>query len=312
MILFFYGSNTYEARQQIAKLIAQYEKKAGNTLGLERIEGAKVTLGALKASLLAVPFLANSRLVIIEQLGANKTVAPKVGELLAQIPATTVAVFYDPAVDQRTVYFKTLSATARAVEFKPLSQPQLQRWVERMVAGSDAHIDRPALGRLLEMVGEDQWRLSNEIAKLASHNPKITSDSVNSLVEPIPTETIFNLVEAMTAGQRAKALQAYHELRGTGQNEVYILSMVIWQLNNLLLAKTAGKISPPQLAKQAGMSPYVVSKMLSRRHLFTEEQLTQAFLEAVETEYQIKSGGGAAELLVEGLIVRLAGAMAKT
>lgn len=311
MIFFFYGANTYEARQQIAKLIAQYDKKAGNTLGLERIDGAKVTLGNLKASLLAVPFLASSRLVIVEQLGLNKVVAAKVGELLEQIPTTTVAVFYDPAVDQRTTYYKTLLAGSKAVEFKALGQPQLQRWVERRVTELGVEIDRPALGRLLELAGEDQWRLSNEIAKLASHNPRISVDTVNLLVEETPSETIFGLIEAVTAGQRDRALKAFHDLRADGQNEVYILSMVIWQLNNLLLAKLAGKITPPQLAKTAGMSPFVAGKMLSRRHMFTEEQLKQAFLEAVETDYQIKSGGGSAEVLVERLLVRLSDAMAK-
>src|ERR1700684_3697593 len=99
MIFFFYGPNTYAARQQLAKLVVEYEKKTGSNLGLERIDGAKVKPDALNASLQAAPFLATSRLVIVEDLGLNKAVAATVDRYLKNIPATTVAVFYDPTVD---------------------------------------------------------------------------------------------------------------------------------------------------------------------------------------------------------------------
>jgi DNA polymerase III delta subunit len=83
--------------------------------------------------------------------------------------------------------------------------------------------------------------------------------------------------------------------------------MVTWQLRNLLVAKVAGKITAPQLAKEGSMSPFVAGKMLARRHLYTEERLRRSFLQAVDTDYRIKSGGGDAEVLVEQLIVELSG-----
>jgi len=242
----------------------------------------------------------------VEGLGANTTVAAKVEQPLAQIPATTVAVFYDPAVDQRTVYFKTLKAAAKTVKFELLSTPKLQQWIARTAAAQGAEIERPAIGRLLDLAGEDQWRLSNEIAKLATYRSPITPATVDAMVEEGNTETIFTLVEAMTAGRPEAALPLYRRLREDGLNEVYMLSMVIWQLRNLLLALTAGTTTPAALAKAAGMSPYVAGKMLSNRHRFTEEQLKTAFLQAVDTDYQIKSGLGAADILVEQLIYRLA------
>ncbi len=307
MIFFFYGPNTYEARQQISKLMADYEQKSGSNFGLERIDGAKVKADEFQNALQAAPFLANSRLVIIEDLGANKAVAPKIGDYLENIPKTTIAVFYDPQVDQRTTYFKTMSSKGKAVKFEMLAPAKLQGWVTRQAREAGAEIERSALARLLELAGDDQWRLSNEIAKLVAYRSLITFETVNEQVEEGNVETIFNLVEAMTAGKISEALQGYHKLRQDGQHEVYMLSMVIWQLRNLLIAKTAGSMSSSQLAKAAGMSPYVSGKMLAKRHLFTEEALKEAFLEAVDTDYQIKSGAGVAEVLVEQLIYKVAG-----
>ncbi|HUC20985.1 MAG TPA: DNA polymerase III subunit delta, partial [Candidatus Polarisedimenticolaceae bacterium] len=307
MIFFFYGANRYEARRQIGKLMRDYEQKSGSNFGLERIDGAKVKPDELQGALQASPFLANSRLVIIEDLGVNKTIAPKIGGYITGAPETTIAVFYDPGVDQRTTYFKTLNTKARAVKFEPLSPAKLQSWVARQALEAGAEIERPAMTRLLELAGDDQWRLSNEIAKLAAYRSPITLEAVNQQVEEGNTETIFNLVEAMTAGKINQALEGYHKLRQDGQNEIYMLSMVTWQLRNLLVAKTAGAMSATQLAKAAGMAPFVAGKMLAKRHLFTEDSLKEAFIQAVDTEYRIKSGGGAADVLVEQLIYRIAG-----
>lgn len=307
MILFFYGPNTYEARQQIAKLVAQYKKKTDSDIGIERIDGAKATIAQLRAALQAAPFLAASRLVIVESVGSNKSVAPKVPDILPDIPASTVAVFYDPNADKRTVYTKGLQAKAtRAIEFKPLSRSQLQAWAAKRATELGATIQRPAMAKLLEMTGDDQWRLDNELAKLSLYDSAITLEAVELMVEPSSADNVFALIEAVTAGKTTQGLKSYHQLVEDGNNQIYILSMIIWQLRNLLLAKLAGRVTPSQLAKQVGMSPYVAEKMLSKRHLFSEKQLQQAFLRAVETDYQIKSGGGPADVLVERLIADIA------
>jgi len=203
-----------------------------------------------------------------------------------------------------------LSEIAKVVKFEPLSTGRLHSWVAQQAGEQGAEIDRPAISRLLELTGDDQWRLHGEIAKLAAYRSPITIETVNEMVAESTNETIFNLVEAMTAGRVEVALRLYRELRQSGQNEMYMLSMDIWQLRNLLLAKAAGKTTPPQLAEAAGMSPYVAGKMLAKRHLFTEDSLKRAFLESVDTDYQIKSGAGAAEVLVEQLILRVAGQLA--
>jgi DNA polymerase-3 subunit delta len=306
MVFFFYGPNTYAARQQIAKLVVEYVKKSGDNFGIERLDGAKVKPEELRASLQAAPFLSRSRLVIIEDLGANKLVAAAIAGYVKDVPDTTVAIFYEPNVDQRTAYFKTLKTAAKTVVFESLPATKLLQWLAREAAAADATIEQAAAKRLLELAGEDQWRLSNEVAKLATYGTPITTEAVEAMVEESHTETIFNLVEAMTAGNAATAMRLYRQLLADGQHEVYMLSMVIWQLRNLLLAKTAGATSPPQLAKTAGMSPFVASKMLSKRHLFSEQQLKTAFLQAVDTDYQIKSGAGSPDILVEQLILYVA------
>ena len=306
MIFFFYGPNTYALRQELRRLINTYVDRTGSNFGLERIDGTGVTKSELKSSLQAVPLLSTSRLVIIEGLGANKTVAEHIGELLQDMPESTVAAFVDPEVDRRTSYFKTLAAEARTVDFPHLSGAKLDKWIRQEVARQGAKITPAASRRLVEVAGEDQWRLAAEIAKLASFRPEITPITVDELVEPGFGETIFNLVDAMTAGRSGTALKLYRGLILQRTNEIYILTMIIWQLRNLLLAKAAGDLPPNELAKQAGLSPYVSTKAVAKRLDFSLDTLKEAFSAAVDCEYRIKSGQSPAEAAVEQLIYQVA------
>src|SRR6516225_8912730 len=102
MTLFFYGTNAYALRQQLQQMVVAYRKKAGSDYGLERIDGAAVKPRDLWAALQASPFLANSRLLIVEGVAGNKLVAEKLGDMLGKVPATTVVVFVEREVDRRT------------------------------------------------------------------------------------------------------------------------------------------------------------------------------------------------------------------
>jgi DNA polymerase-3 subunit delta len=305
MTLFFYGSNTYALRKQLAQMVEAYRAKAGSDYGLERVDGATVKPRDLNATLQASPFLATSRLVIVEGLASNKSIGDKLAGIMAGVPDTTVAVFVDREVDQRTTVFRTLTKADKVMKFEPLSGPKLLGWVKAQIEAMGGSAEPAALRELVEMAGEDQWRLEGEVNKLVNYNAKVTVETVRELVAPSVERSIFDLVEAMAAGRTAAALTGYHGLLKQKESEIYILTMVQWQLRNLLLAKTAPNMPPAELAKAAGMSPYVAGKMMAAQSGLDEEMLKIAYKAAADCEYDIKSGRIKAEAAVEQLIYKV-------
>lgn len=305
MIFFFWGPNSFAARQKIREMIEAYVKKAGDDIGLERINGGEVDDQTLRSSLTSAPFLASTRLVIVENLGQNKKAFEEGIKLLDQIPDTTVAVFLEEEADQRTGFFKQLSKKAQTVKFDNLGAPKLESWAKQQFDKLGSIAEPAAVKKLVEITGDDQWRLNNEIQKLANFGEAIGLKEVEELVTESPTQTIFELVDAMSAGKLKEALSMYHGLLEQQINEHYVLTMIIWQLRNLLLAKAAGSIGSGELAKKAGLSPFVADKAMAKRDKFSEETIKKAFLLALETDYEIKSGVGESEPLVERLIYRV-------
>lgn len=311
MTIFFYGPNTYELRRQLNQMVEAYVKKAGSDFGLERVDGAAVKAHELGNVLQASPFLANSRLVIIEGLALNKAISDKLSGLMDTVPKSTVAVFVDREVDQRTSVYKQLAKADKVVKFEPLTGPKLLGWVKAEIEKQGGSAEPAVLRELVDVAGEDQWRLESEINKVVNFDPVVTVKNVRELVAPSVEQSIFELVEAMTAGRAGAALAGYRVLLNRKESEMYVLTMVQWQLRNLLLAKTApAQMDPPELAKAAGMSPYVAGKMMTAAGRMDEAVLRRAYVLAADCEYAIKSGRLGGEVAVERLIYDVAAASA--
>jgi DNA polymerase-3 subunit delta len=307
MTLFFYGPNRYAMKLQLDQMIDAYLKKAGSDFGLERIDGGAVKAKELAATLMAVPFLASSRLIIIDGVATNKPVAEKLPGLMAAVPATTVVVFTERTVDQRTTAYRTLMLADKVVKFEPLTGSKLIAWVRSEAAKLGGQIEPAAASRLVELAGEDQWRLSGEINKLIHFTPEVNVSAVDELVVPSIEKSIFDLVEAMAAGRARLAFEHFLALLKQKENEIYVLTMIQWQLRNLLLAKTApGGMTPAELAREVGMSPYVAGKMMAAQNRLSEAALTRAYVLAADCEFDIKTGRIKGEPAVEQLIWRVA------
>lgn len=305
MILFFYGANSFAARAKLGQLKEQYIAKNGNDFGLDQLDGERIKLQDLVQQLQAVPFLATSRLIIIENLGKNKTVAEDILERLDDVPESTIVVLYDPEVDKRSKYFKTLSKLPRAAEFKPLTPPQLSRWIEDQVIKLGSKIERPAVQELMNRCGDDQWRLQGEITKLATHSDMITKTHVEELVEVSEEQNIFAFLDSVMAGDLRSSLAGLERLQAMGQNEMYILTMLLWQLRQVLLAKLSGLTNSNELAKKASLSPYAAGKAITLARKVDEEVLKDMYTACVDCEYGIKTGKATPEELLEGLVIRL-------
>ena len=311
MTFFFYGPNTYALRQQLNKMVEAYRAKAGSDFGLERIDGAAVKPRDLLANLQATPFLATSRLVIVEGAASNKPVGEKLAIMLTKVPSSTVVVFVEREVDRRTAAFKALKQADRVVQFETLTGPKLLGWLKAEIERLGGTVEPEALRELVDLAGEDQWRLSEEAQKLVNYAPGVTMATVRELVAASVERSIFELVEAMTSGRTAVALTSYRALLQQRESEMYVLTMIQWQLRNLLLAKTApATMSPAELAQAAGISPFVASKMAAAQSSLAEAALVAAYKAAADCEYDIKTGRLKAEPAVEQLIWRVSKAVA--
>ncbi len=310
MLLFFYGPNTYAARARIRELVNRYEAANPGGLGIDRFDGQENTeIDRIVAAMTALAFLANNRLVIIEDLLASPTLAEAVVSASKRIPPDNVVVVYERKVDERTKQFKALVSAAKTVKFDALGPTQLASWLKKQTVKLGINIDGSTLNYLVERVGTDQWRLASELEKLASYKSKITPVEINELVEPSFQATIFDLVNALSRSQTASALKLYDGLRAIKTPALQILAMIGWQIRNLLIASASKVASPPvsaqAIASDFKLNPFVVTKSLTSAQHWDLNRAQSAQRAVLETDYRIKTSSLDPDYLIRQLLIEL-------
>jgi len=90
---------------------------------------------------------------------------------------------------------RCLKDRATIQEFEPLEDSALKTWVASEAASKGLKISHSALSRLVMFAGNDLWRLSNEIDKLAAWAQElekmVSDDDINRLVTPKIETDIF-------------------------------------------------------------------------------------------------------------------------
>lgn len=313
MILFFYGQDTFRLRQKLRELKTKFVTASLGDTNLAILDGKSVTFDEFIRQILAMPFLAKSRLVIVENIlkDGKKDILEKMPEALVKVPKSTVLVFVEEgAPDRRTAIFKKLNKPGQAQEFKLLEPEPLRRWIKKEVETRGGKIDPQATSKLAEYVGNDLWRMSNEIDKLTTYNKQLTTENIELLVNSQIQANIFNLIDDAARKNLGAATKELYKLLKTGQNELYILTMIIYQYRNLLVIKDLSQRLKPNnrwtLAKKTGLHPFVIQKSLAIMSGYTLEDLKKIYGRLLDFDVRIKTGKIEPRTALELLIFEIA------
>lgn len=273
MIQVFCGSNLFQIQQELRKARSVFTEQHGSA-GLETYSGEQIEADQLPGLLSSVSLFASHRLIVIKYLSVNNSAAEKFVELLETVPEETTVIIVEGVLDRRTAYYKSLKKLEGFHEYSELDEASLTAWIKQVVADEGASIEWQAVRALLEAVGNDQQRLANELQKLAAYSEQITAEHIQRLVEPNPRDSVFELLEAVLGGKQRQALNVLDRLEKAHQDPYQLVNMLIWQVNILSVVASAEGVADSQIAKDAKINPYVVSKTkrlasnMERRRLY--------------------------------------------
>lgn len=306
MILYYYGENDYAIAHQIRTLREQYEKKYADALEYVLIDGSQVKLADLETAFLSQPMFFTHRLVVVQDLTSLKDLADKLGDLLDKIPESTVAVFDGRGLDKRLTLHKAFLAHAKPHEYPRQSESMLMRWIQREARQAGSEIAPAQSQYLTRRIGVDQWRLSNEISKLAAaaQASEITRQLIDELVMGDWQDTVFDFIRLLHRDTIGQALAAYDRLMEAGGNEQQLIATLQWHFRTLILVLKHA--DPDQLAA-CGIKPYAASKAREAVKHYTETDLSRIFEALLDTDIAIKAGTKKPHQAMTDLVLVLSG-----
>jgi len=289
MIIFLYGPDTYRSRQKLNAIIKRYRSIHKSGLALTRVTQENFDFDEFRQVLKTVSMFNEKKLIILEDLlGATRsqisTELLKLDFNKLKTDENIIVVFWEREPDKKNNLFKWFKANAQCQEFKLADVRELRGWVKNKIKNKKAKIKNEAIEKLVFYVGSDLWRMSNEIEKLITFKPEeeITSQDVELLVSSQIDLNIFETIDALARGVRAKALELLSEHLGRGTDPSYLFSMILWQFRNLIKVSSS--------TKGTGLHPFVVKKSTFLARRFTQGKLKNIYEYLLDIDLAIKTG----------------------
>lgn len=305
MVITLTGGNDFGRQQALTALVSGFESEHG-ALAVERLEGSDTTPAAIEAALQSIPFLASRKLVILKEPSTNSEFSEQAEHILSDIPESTDVIIVEPKLDKRKSYHKILQKQTDFRDYPLLDGHGLATWLVERAKSQQATLQLADARYLIERVGGDQLLLANELDKLVLYDTQITRQTIELLTEASPQSSVFELVEAAVMGRPAEALKLYAEQRAQKVEPPQIIALLAWQLHILAVLKAARNQTPDDIAKQAGLNPFVVRKNQSIAQRLTLQQVTELASELLRIDTALKRSYLNADEALQDYLLRLA------
>jgi DNA polymerase-3 subunit delta len=305
MLTLLYGEDTYRSREELKKIIQAHEKTSLNWFNFVKIDAkdkeAEI-FELIRQSANTTSMFSEKKLIIVENISfAEEEEQKNILEFLekknTEKDSETTVVFWDEKLDEKSELFKYFKNKAKIQKFTPFKDAQLRSWAKERITSNGGKIEGQALDRLIEYVGNDLWRMTNEINKLLDYDKTIKIENVELLIKPEIDINVFNIVDALGQKNKNQAIKLIGKYFEKGEDEIRLLGMFVYQFRNLLKIKSS--------AENPGMHYFVFQKSKEQAKNFSFEELKKIYHRLMTIDLDLKLGRvepmAALELFVTGL-----------
>ena len=225
------------------------------------------------------------------------------------LPRTTHFIFIENEVDKRSKLYKAVKAKGHIVELAAQDENTLRKWVSGLVRKEKKEMSQPDIAYFLNKVGTDMENITKELEKLFCYcldRNVITREDVDAICVTQITNHIFDMVNAVAAGDQRRALDLYYDLLALKEPPMRILSLMSKEYRDLFHVKQLSRqgYGRKDIALKAGLHPFVAGKYMDLAKRFQADDLRNVMEESADLEQRVKTGLMTDHLAVELFIVK--------
>ncbi len=309
-VYLLYGEEVYirnQYRDNLAKALGDPEdsmnffKAAGNDVTVEQIIDLAETM----------PFLAEKRVILLEDTGWFSSSNEKIAMYIAQIPETTVVIFNEQSVEKNNQVYKAVKKNGCVAVFERQTHDTLAAWLAGRIRAEHKRIDGRTLELFLQYTGDDMMQISNELEKLVCYtmdHDVITAEDIEAICPMRFEDHIFDMLDAIMAGNTKKAITLYGDLLNLREAPLRIMASITRQIRLVLHVK--GLLNDRRDLKTeipgiVGAHPFAVKKAGDQARRKSTRWLQEALSKCADTDEAFKSGKISDQIGLETLIVEL-------
>ena len=306
-VLLFYGAEDFLMEWAAESIITEYVDEDSRYLDVIRLEGDNVTAADIMAEARAYSMFSDKRVVIVRNYQPLYKGVPDIhgDDLLtfASAPQDQSVVIF--IVDSRnpdlSAYGKKLAKVCGAYEFARLDKADLKAFITKRVHNAGKMISRRSLEHIMDVSGYYNKGSGYDLAQLDTDISKIVKacegdDISEGLIEEImigdSDRFVFNLVDALVAGDRGKALDIAEAIIRDEDGAMAVLALLTKQFeimyDSLELSEQGYSIA--QMAKKTGINEYRFKKAFTAAGRYSRSRIKRILKDIYNVDRDIKRG----------------------
>lgn len=246
----------------IEKNVLTEDEKGFNQMVLY---GRDITMEEVVANAKRYPMMAERQVVIVREAQELSRNIDKLETYAENPQPTTVLVlaYKYKTLDKRKKVTKALTENGLVFESKKLYENQVATWITRVIQGKGLRIEPKAAAMLVEFLGNDLSRISNELDKLKIIFPEGHTVTPKDIEVNIGFSKDYNNFELRTAIGERNQLKAYriadHFAQNPKDNPLVVTTAMVFSFFAQLLQYHGLKDkSQGNVAKTLRVSPFFV------------------------------------------------------
>lgn len=244
--------------------------------------GRDVSVEEIIASAKRFPMMAERQVLIVKEAqDLSRTIEKLVPYIENPQPTTVLVLNYKyKKIDKRKKLYKATAKNGLIFESKPLYENQVADWIRGVLGGKKYQAEPKAAQMLVEFLGTNLSKISNELDKLMSIVPQGTIITPDHIEQHIGISKDFNNFELRKAIGEKNILKANRIIHYFAQNPRHNpLVMTISLLNSfftqLLIFHGLKNKSREYVAKALGIRPYFVNDYSTAAKYYPMKKVAQ-------------------------------------
>lgn len=211
---------------------------------------------------------------------------------------------------------ETLGEHCRVLEFARVEEGDAVKWAVATAAAEGVKLDTDAARELVDSLGGDMTMVANELEKLVlfvSDKKRIALGDVETLVLAAKQRSFYELTDAISSRDRARALSVLDAILSTGGGEeaaighLYMLSRTFRQMLIILERNVRDSRALWQALWQGfRIPPFAADDVIRQaRRYKSRRELTTAIRRVARADLALRSNPPSKRLVLENLVLDL-------
>ena len=310
-VILLYGTEEYLMRWVTEQIRSRYVQEAAAILDYTEMEGYRLhTVGGIIEACEMMPMMSEKRVVRVTDLNPKCEDLEYLIEFLPDVPESTILIFTQAEKGALGKPFgRALAKAGRAYDISRVDRRTLAGFIRKYLKQEGVSFQPDAVDALIEISGyydKDSGRtLANiraDVAKIAAHSSgTVTAADVSEAVMPNEERDVFAFTDALTAGDKEKAVRMLKVLLSYGGSEFNILGLLCSQFEIMMLIRETAELGRPLsfLTDQLKINSYRVRLLSRPAARYPSDQLKEILKKAYEVDRNIKTGVMEAPLALE-------------